>query len=523
MTDQPEHSKRRKGFFSDVWLPVAQKYLYPNSRRAMLWVGGIGALLLFALFAFDAVEREGVLVSNGPLSYNHALIADNCSSCHTPAQGAINAKCETCHEKYGSDLGTYSFASHYLYHSADFDRAGPASQELACADCHNEHQGLDASIITSTNATCATCHDYDAFAEHPEFEFVQAGAPDEANLFFSHTQHVNEVMTESGFHDVEQSCLTCHVPEQDGAGFEALQFDVACASCHLGDRTTSPPIPLAASLGEPGALLPDVLATLARPGAQQATYINPADFRTSGGRVRKSRVAHADPWIMQNLRLLREQLYPGAELAGLLRASADVPPNEGARVQAEAIQTLRVYADELRANPEPLVRRELERLDSLLRVADNRAQTPYTPVDETRFFISAATLDTSLTSEQVTAYEDAVDALTATCQKCHAVEQAQILRVQNDQDALERATFDHSAHVIGARCMDCHDQIPIQEHFALGTTAPEEADHAGIQNLPTIATCQSCHAEGKTVSTCSTCHEFHPDRGQRGNLLPFQN
>ncbi|MGI9174611.1 MAG: cytochrome c3 family protein, partial [Rhodothermales bacterium] len=337
--DQPEHSKRRKGFFSDVWLPVAENYIYPNSRRAMLWVGGIGAVLLFALFAFDAVQREGVLVSNGPLSYNHALIADNCSSCHIPAQGAVNAKCATCHEKYGDDLGTYSFASHYLYHSADFDRAAPASQEQTCAGCHNEHQGLDASIITSTNTDCATCHDYDPFSEHPQFEFARENEPDNANLLFSHTQHVNEAMEQEGYHDVEQACLSCHQPEKSGAGFQALNFEVACASCHLGDRTTSPPIPLASSPGEPGALLPAALASLARPGAQQATYINPADFRTSGDRVRKGRVQHADPWIMQNLQLLREKLYPSAELAGLLRASADVPANEGARVQAEAIQT----------------------------------------------------------------------------------------------------------------------------------------------------------------------------------------
>ena len=520
--DQPQHGQRRKGFFSDLWLPVAERYLYARPRRTMFLAGGIGAALVLGLFAFDAIEREGVLVSNGPLSSNHALFGNDCSTCHTPLEGATDVKCQTCHEKYGDELGVYGFASHYLYHSDDFDRAAPASQELACATCHQEHNGLDAAISSAPSDACGSCHGYAQFEAHPQFDFVAEEEPDDANLHFSHTQHVNEVMADRELHDVEQSCIQCHQAEPSGRGFEPLAFEVACASCHLGERTSTPPVPLAGAPGEPGALMPATLAELARPGAREAAYINPADFRTAGEQVRKRPVWHADPWIMQNLRLLREALYPSAELSQLLRASADVRPSEGARLQDEAIETLRAYVDELRGAPQDEVRAELQRLDSLLLVAERRTESPYSPVDETRFLISAAQLDTALTSEEVAAYEGAVDALTQPCQTCHVVEQATILHAQADQDVLRRANFDHGAHVIHARCLDCHGQIPIQEHLALGTTASEDVDHAGIQNLPPIATCQSCHAERKAASDCGTCHDFHPDRGQRANLLPFQ-
>ena len=122
----------KKGFFSDVRLPVAKKYVYAPSRKAMCLFGGFGALLIAFVFVFNTTVQRGTLISNGPLSSNHALFGEDCSTCHTPFGDVTDDKCEVCHEKYGDEVGIHTFASHYLYRSGDFTRLVPSPDEVAC-------------------------------------------------------------------------------------------------------------------------------------------------------------------------------------------------------------------------------------------------------------------------------------------------------------------------------------------------------------------------------------------------------
>ena len=512
--------QRQKGFFSDVRLPVARSYVYPRSRRAMLLAGGTGAVLLLGLMAFDMVAGGGRLASNGPLSSNHAVFETDCGTCHTAFGGIANDRCATCHEKYGDAVGTYSFTSHYLYRTGDFTRVVPAPDEPTCATCHTEHVGRTAAITQVDDFHCQGCHAFSFARGHPEFAAV--GAQDPSGLIFPHTLHVNQVKLIRQLADVEQACLACHTPDADGTGFQPLDFEAACAGCHLTAGAATPWLDAAAG-NAPGVLPLDALRRDGGPGARWTRDANPAAFERQGGQVRKRPVEHADPWVLDNLRRIRRILYPTAELADLLRASADVPPADARALYAEALATLRDYADGLRAAADPEIQRERVQVDHLIATAEQRVSDPLAPLDETQFLVSAGQLNPQLAPGQVQAYEGLADALTQPCQECHTVERATLGRTQADQAAFHRAAFDHRAHIIHRRCLDCHNAIPIQEFAATGQFAPADVDHSGIQNLPGIASCQTCHAPGKAADACLTCHAFHPDQSQHANLLLYRD
>ena len=111
--------------------------------------------------------------------------------------------------------------------------------------------------------------------------------------------------------------------------------------------------------------------------------------------------------------------------------------------------------------------------------------------------------------------------LTEACRECHQVRNATIVRVDSDQRELGRAEFDHRAHIVQRRCLDCHSEIPIAEHLETEAKPAPELDHSGIYNLPVVDTCRECHDPRQASDRCVTCHLFHPDKGARAELLPY--
>jgi hypothetical protein len=240
--------------------------------------------------------------------------------------------------------------------------------------------------------------------------------------------------------------------------------------------------------------------------------------------MQKRPVYHADPWILLNLRRLRSTLYPGAELAALLDLSADVPASDARLLHDEALETLRSRIRTLRGEPSRAMQDELEEMDSLLALVERRMEDPYAPVDRTRFDVRVADrspeLDGGSLDEE--AWLAVVDSLTSPCTSCHIVERATILRVQTDQRSLVRAGFDHRAHILHARCLDCHTTIPIRDWVERDDDPPQDLDAAIIQNVPSIETCRGCHAPDGPPDRCTECHAFHPDDTQKSNLSRFR-
>lgn len=522
MSDREEKTYK-KGFFTKARLSVAGNYVYPARQWRPYVLGALIAAPILGIFVYDAFAGRGDLVSNGPLSSNHALFGQDCATCHDPYQAVTNARCESCHEKVGAPVGVYGFEAHYRYRSDDFDRSAPASSEMECFACHTEHVGGDEMITRVDNARCSSCH-FDSFTdEHPEMQFVADNLADPANLFFPHTVHVNEVRFEHELDDVERTCLYCHTPLPDGSSFEPVSFDDGCGDCHLTSGTATPDLPVRDGLDDesPGVVTLEALRASGRPGTAWAFYANPNEFQARGPNIRKRPVYHADPWIMENLRLLRSRLYPTAELADLLRASAAMPPKDSRAIYQEAIATLEARIDELRGEPSGQVQDELAALQELVDDVRERLDDPYEPLDETRFSVSVTDENPDLPPEEREALETVVNDLTEPCQECHFVDQAAIQGVQADQRSLSRAEFDHRAHIIHARCLDCHNRIPIREAAAAEEAAEPEVDHAGIVNLPSLETCRTCHAPSKATDDCVACHVFHPDKSQWSNLLRY--
>ena len=512
--------RRTKGTFSEHRLKVAGRYVVPGSRRNLLLLGLAAATVVAAVGGLSYLARGPRVLAPGPLSSSHALLLADCAACHTPGGEVSRGSCTTCHEKYGDELGVYSFSSHYLYRTHDFQRVVPSPLETACAACHPEHGGREAVITRVPDEACLRCHEDTSFDHgHPQFAFAREDEADDARLNFAHGSHVKEVMERKGFLDHEKACLACHVPRRDGRGFEAIDFDRSCGACHLGGKVATPRLAIRGPGSPIGVQTLETFRELPAPSRQWAWQMSPREFRRAGERVLKTPLHHRDPWILANLRGLRRFLYQDAGLADLLRVSADVPPRQLRVLYEEAVTGLRSSAEGLRSSPDPQVQEELARVEALLDGVERALENPYTPLDETRFLLALAPRD--LPEDQRQEAQELVSAITGPCRQCHQMEAATIVRVQKDQRALWRAEFDHRAHILQRRCLDCHTAIPLWDSLESGEPVEASLDRAEIQNIPRIETCRECHGPAQAASTCVTCHAFHPDPDRRSDLLLY--
>lgn len=511
-----------KGTFSRFRLPVARKYLTPSGRRQMVLLGLVAGAVVVAVLSFDIFQGRGTLVSGGPLSSAHATLSQDCASCHTGFGPVTNEACSTCHEKLGDDLGTYSFAAHYVYRSNDFQRVEAHEHEMPCATCHTEHQGRDADITTVADATCELCHERSSFAkDHPEFFTATDPYSDDDALIFPHGHHTREVMDREGFVDVEKACLYCHEPDPAGRNFEPMNFDRHCDDCHLEAGIGTPRLAVASAPEDLGVETLEAIRASGEPGTDWAFYLDPNEFRGAGSRIAKVPLHHPDPWVLHNLRRLRRLLYPNAGLADLLTASADVPASESRVLYEEALDTLEGYATGLRGSADPGIQEQLAAIEKILGKVRGVLDDPLAPFDTSEFLL-ALERPADLPDEDRETLDGLIDDLTAACTLCHTVERATFTRIQEDQRALWRSEFDHRAHVIQRRCLDCHNQIPILDAVS-GEELDPDVDRAALHNLPAIDSCRECHQPGLAANQCTTCHLFHPDAGRHADLLLYQD
>ena len=111
---------------------------------------------------------------------------------------------------------------------------------------------------------------------------------------------------------------------------------------------------------------------------------------------------------------------------------------------------------ELRSRPEREVQEELARIQEMLDSVERALRDPYTPLDDTKFVLGLSRSDASPSGAELEEIEILVQELTMPCQRCHLVEDATIARVHSDQRAMRRAEFNHRAHILQRRCLDCH-------------------------------------------------------------------
>lgn len=527
--------RRKKGSFAEAELSVSKNYIIPTRRRGMVVIGTLVSLLLIVFFAVDHIFLSASFSSPGPLTSNHANFEQDCLKCHEPTNEVSDAKCQTCHEKFGDDIGVYSYDSHYLYRSDKFSRiemaaAKHGSNQENCYSCHQEHNGRLAAVTEVPDNNCLNCHDYGSFnSGHPEFQFARDLIPDDSAIRFTHARHadfVSKFLVQKGERSyIEETCLYCHNPGDDGRGFQAIDFDKHCADCHLTAGSETPLL----NIKKGNAVGVETLNMVRRkmsPGTRWAFYTNPNEFTALGGvKVKKSPVYHKDPWILENLKTIREILYPDLGLDGLLNTSDNPQDLNIRRKNEKMISTLEEYILQLRGRPEPEIQQNLKSIDSLLKIARKRYKTELRLLRTNKKSTADFTLNQNLTQGQIDDLLSLADKLTSAgkklCQDCHILKNAALVSYDGNQLSMIRAEFDHRAHILEKQCLDCHNVIPITKEMSSDAKMIKAIDISATQNLPGIENCRECHTEKKAANDCVSCHFFHPNKEQRGSLRLF--
>ncbi|MGH8015903.1 MAG: hypothetical protein ACREBV_06905, partial [Candidatus Zixiibacteriota bacterium] len=496
MTPENFH-KRVKGSFSEALLSVSKKYVYPAKYRKTILVGVMAAIVVIVYFVVDWLVLSGKFATPGPVSSNHADFEGDCEKCHDLANEVSDKNCSSCHEKFGDDLGVYTFKAHYLYRSDNYARIQPASEkshsdEQNCYECHQEHNGRMAQITSVPDTKCLKCHDYGSFdSDHPEFQFVRERIPDDSALKFTHIRHtgfVSKFLEQKGERAyIEETCLYCHNAKDDGKNFQPLDFDKHCKSCHLTASVETPLLDVeGGTADEPGVETLEMIRRRLGPGTRWAFYLNPNEFTSLGGRkVKKAPVYHEDPWILENLKQIRNQLYVSTGLDAILNTVPNPQkPNPRGRNQ-EVIEALKEYADQLRGRPEAEIQQDLLIIDSLISMAERRSRAELRLLSSKNMNLQPQ-FNPNLSQNQIDGLVQVANDLTGAgsklCQECHSLSNAGIVSFNGDQRSLVRAEFDHRAHILERQCLDCHNIIPVTSEMNPNESARKALDISATHN-----------------------------------------
>lgn len=220
------------------------------TQRKLAWGLGIGVLVLFGALPLFGGLFQGSW-SSGPISSNHAFIAEDCGECHQGGfQVVRDADCLACHTQIGNHA------------PADVELA--SLDEARCAGCHIEHNGR-AGLAQLEQRFCADCHGQlsqlvsttevenvaDFVKDHPQFRIALVTDPgakevervrwspqlqERSGLLFSHLRHVGQNVSEkSTGKERELRCGECHVPDAAGKTMQPVVFEKHCQKCHSLD------------------------------------------------------------------------------------------------------------------------------------------------------------------------------------------------------------------------------------------------------------------------------------------------
>lgn len=254
---------------------------------AILSLGLLVGLYFHGGEAFSPGDLSAVQYGNTPLQgvANHAELAHDCESCHTPFVGIEAASCEACHETIAQQRqmagdppmavglhGRFSNAAacgdcHREHQGADYDLKTAAiayfdhdltrftlakhgvdygERPLECADCHRESGRFGVSF-----SACADCHQQaapdfmaahlqaygdDCLACHDGRDTLAAFTPeDHAQIFTLTGAHTavpcQQCHANGQFTGISQECAACHAEPAIHAGLFGLQ----CAACHTSE------------------------------------------------------------------------------------------------------------------------------------------------------------------------------------------------------------------------------------------------------------------------------------------------
>ncbi len=249
------------------------------SRRGILSFAVFATALAAAFIILGAPNRQQ-LASPGELTSHHSQVADRCEACHVGSAGNASDwieaafdstaalvqsdQCLACHEELGPSANfPHGQAAEVLtkltsvveHHSTTSigtntdllaaksmrSQHSGSHSELACAACHREHRGSNASLTEVTNQQCQVCHAdaFDSFSHgHPEL--TDYPYERRTRLYFDHQSHYGDHFAADG-NKKQRTCQDCHEPDSAGRYMLVKSFESTCAECHshqIEDDTT---------------------------------------------------------------------------------------------------------------------------------------------------------------------------------------------------------------------------------------------------------------------------------------------
>ena len=217
--------------------------------RRCTWSAGVISLcyVVWALWPGHHAHLQA-----GPLATPHAMLNQNCGTCHTEALATASRFWPSSHPALSTPDET-CLQCH----------PGPAHNHLVpaqrCVSCHQEHRGHQ-QLARPSASHCTECHApskdkypdsrFEAvagFADHPEFALWRLQQSDQGNVEFNHQKHLrleardfkprqeqeNLLTLEAAVAKLEHmQCAYCHQPDPAGKYMQPIRFDQHCQACH---------------------------------------------------------------------------------------------------------------------------------------------------------------------------------------------------------------------------------------------------------------------------------------------------
>jgi len=221
----------------DFWLPRWKRLLSIGvTALGVVWLG------------WQTLAGKQEAFNAGPLSHGHAVLANECSTCHTTQSSfgpkITDANCIACHDAprhQAKQTFTPTCTSCHVEHQGAFQLAAVGNQ--SCAQCHARLKTTDAKL--KVDASITTLAD-----GHPEFAAVRPGhAADPGTIKFGHAIHMKPGL-KGPTGPVQLACTGCHqATAASGARpmglMRPVQFEAHCSNCHplSFDRRFAEPAP----------------------------------------------------------------------------------------------------------------------------------------------------------------------------------------------------------------------------------------------------------------------------------------
>ena len=266
----------RLGWIRSVRTSKAENPARPAAGRDRFAVQ-IALVTVVCLGCMFILSKGTTFLMPGPLASAHGGI-EKCSACHTKSGSgklswthglvagdprADSKACLSCHKMPDTAFNPHGASADALEKSTErlakisaetpqpqsartqsivFPTHDVEARGLACATCHQEHQGGNFNLNKISNEQCRSCHvvKFDSFdGHHPKFEnypFKQR-----TRIIYDHGghfgKHYPELAKKDPSKNIPATCSTCHNSNDDERIMAVAPFEKTCSECHL-DKIT---------------------------------------------------------------------------------------------------------------------------------------------------------------------------------------------------------------------------------------------------------------------------------------------